>query len=95
MKTLLILLVRIYQKTLSNLFPGVCRYEPSCSQYMIEALQTHGIFKGLWLGSKRILRCHPWNEGGSDPIPPAKSKDNACHTYKDTIQRQKDLKDKK
>lgn len=70
---LLILLVKFYQKFLSPLCPGVCRYQPSCSQYMIEALQTHGIIKGLWLGCKRILRCHPWGGSGYDPVPPAKT----------------------
>jgi len=95
MKTLLIFLVKVYQKTISRLFPGVCRYEPSCSQYTIEALQTHGVFKGLYLGTKRILRCHPWGGEGFDPVPPAKNKDKACHTRKDKLQRQKDVKDKK
>lgn len=69
-RNLLILLIKFYQKILSPLFPGVCRYRPTCSQYMIEAIQTHGIVKGLYLGTKRILRCHPWGGSGYDPVPP-------------------------
>lgn len=74
MKTLissfLILLIKIYQKILSPLFPGVCRFRPTCSQYMIEAIKIHGIFKGLYLGCRRMLRCHPWGGSGYDPVPP-------------------------
>lgn len=74
LKTLLILLIKFYQKFLSPLCPGVCRYTPTCSQYMIEAVMTHGIFKGIWLGTKRILRCHPWGGSGYDPVPPKERK---------------------
>lgn len=73
-KKILILLVRFYQKFLSPLCPGVCRYQPTCSQYMIEAIEKHGIFKGLWLGCKRLLRCHPWGGSGYDPVPPVTEK---------------------
>ena len=73
MRTLLILLVRAYQVVLSPLFSGCCRFEPSCSNYMIEALQTHGALRGFCLGFRRLLRCHPFGEGGYDPVPPAKS----------------------
>ena len=69
MRTLLILLVRAYQVTLSPLFSGCCRFEPSCSNYMIEALQRHGVFKGLSLGIRRLLRCHPFGGSGYDPVP--------------------------
>ena len=71
MRTLLILLVRAYQVTLSPLFSGCCRFEPSCSNYMIEALQRHGVFKGLYLGIRRLLRCHPFGGSGYDPVPDA------------------------
>ena len=73
MRTLLILLVRAYQVVLSPLFSGCCRFEPSCSNYMIEALQTHGALRGFCLGFRRLLRCHPFGESGYDPVPPAKS----------------------
>ena len=66
---MLILLVRAYQVTLSPLFSGCCRFEPSCSNYMIEALQRHGVFKGLYLGIRRLLRCHPFGGSGYDPVP--------------------------
>ena len=72
-KKILILLVRFYQKFLSPLCPGVCRYQPTCSQYMIEAIEKHGIFKGVWLGCKRLMRCHPWGGSGYDPVPPTKA----------------------
>ena len=65
-----ILLVKFYQKAISN----VCRYQPSCSQYMIEAIETHGVIKGIYLGTKRILRCHPWGGKGYDPVPPKEDK---------------------
>ena len=71
-KTLMIGLVRCYQRFLSPLLPNVCRYRPTCSEYFIEALQTHGVVKGSWLGIKRILRCHPWGGSGYDPGPPKK-----------------------
>ena len=69
MKFLLIKLVRFYQKFLSPLFPGCCRYRPTCSAYMIEAIEKYGPFKGFYLGIKRILRCHPWGGSGDDPVP--------------------------
>jgi|GEM_PF-673764 len=61
--------VRGYQKVLSPVFGGNCRYYPSCSQYTYEAIEIHGLGKGSWLGFKRIGRCHPWHEGGHDPVP--------------------------
>lgn len=66
----LILLVRAYQITLSPLMGGACRFEPSCSRYMIGALETHGAFKGFLLGLWRIFRCHPFGDWGYDPVPP-------------------------
>lgn len=69
MKTLLILLTRAYQVTLSPLFTGCCRFEPSCSNYMIEALEKYGAIKGGFLGIKRLLRCHPFGASGHDPVP--------------------------
>lgn len=69
MKKLPIALIRFYQIFISPLCPGVCRYQPTCSQYMIEAIKTHGCIKGVWLGIKRICRCHPWGGSGYDPVP--------------------------
>ena len=63
------LLVRGYQVVLSPLFGDCCRFTPSCSNYMIEALRTHGAAKGTLLGLRRILRCHPFGGCGYDPVP--------------------------
>ena len=63
-----ILLVKIYQFVISPLLPIACRYTPTCSNYMIEALNKYGLLKGGWLGLKRILRCHPWGGHGHDPL---------------------------
>lgn len=68
-KTVVLTLIQAYQKFISPLFPPSCRYYPTCSNYMAEAVLKHGIAKGLWLGMKRISRCHPWHEGGYDPVP--------------------------
>ncbi len=69
MKQLLMLAVRAYQVTLSPLLPAACRYQPSCSNYAIEALEKHGALRGGWLAVKRIARCHPFRAGGYDPVP--------------------------
>jgi len=61
-------LIRGYQKFVSPLFPPSCRYTPSCSQYTLQAIEKYGLFKGLGLGLKRILRCHPFVKGGYDPV---------------------------
>jgi len=65
----LTLLIRGYQLILSPYLPMACRYHPSCSQYMIDAIRKYGSFKGTWLGLKRIGRCHPWGGHGFDPVP--------------------------
>lgn len=62
-------LIRCYQIAISPLLGPRCRYIPTCSQYAIEALQTHGVVKGVWLSTKRICRCHPWGGSGYDPVP--------------------------
>jgi uncharacterized protein len=61
--------IRIYQWMISPLLPRMCRYNPTCSQYMVEAIQKHGVIKGIWLGVKRISRCHPGGGYGDDPVP--------------------------
>jgi len=64
-----ILLVRFYQLAISPLFPGTCRYTPTCSKYCIDALKKYGPLKGLYLGVKRVISCNPWGGQGYDPVP--------------------------
>lgn len=68
-KKIFIFPVRLYQAIISPWLPNACRFHPTCSQYMIEAIQKHGVLKGGWLGIKRISRCHPWGKSGNDPVP--------------------------
>lgn len=63
------LAIRVYQVAISPLFPQACRFEPSCSQYGIEAIAEHGPIRGGWLAVRRIARCHPFNPGGLDLVP--------------------------
>ncbi|MDR0410485.1 MAG: membrane protein insertion efficiency factor YidD [Treponema sp.] len=63
------LLIRLYQYTVAQLFPGYCRYMPSCSEYTFVAIEKYGLLKGSFLAFKRILRCHPFHAGGWDPVP--------------------------
>lgn len=65
----LLLPIRFYQYCISPLLPPTCRFTPTCSQYAIEALKKHGLIYGLWLTTKRLLKCHPWGGSGYDPVP--------------------------
>lgn len=69
MKTVALALIRFYKKFISPLLPPSCRFEPTCSVYMYQAIEKYGVVKGGWLGIKRISRCHPLNPGGYDPVP--------------------------
>ncbi len=69
MSRFIVLLIRGYQHLISPLMGPSCRYSPTCSEYARQAVVKYGVFKGLWLGVKRVLRCHPWHEGGYDPLP--------------------------
>lgn len=65
----MVMLIRIYQYVISPWLGPKCRFSPSCSNFAIEALQTHGLMRGGWLASRRVLRCNPWHSGGYDPVP--------------------------
>ncbi|MGB3260547.1 membrane protein insertion efficiency factor YidD [Paenisporosarcina sp.] len=69
MKFLVIGIFRFYQKFISPMTPPSCRFYPTCSHYGVEAVEKHGAFKGIYLAISRILRCHPFHEGGYDPVP--------------------------
>ena len=69
MKKLVILLIQFYRMFISPLFPPSCRFQPTCSQYALTAIDRFGLIKGSGLGVKRICSCHPWNIGGYDPVP--------------------------
>lgn len=64
----------VYRAVISPLYGDVCRYYPSCSSYALQAIQQHGMVRGMWLGARRILRCHPWAAGGVDDIPEPQSR---------------------
>ncbi|WP_102564915.1 membrane protein insertion efficiency factor YidD [Vibrio sp. 10N.286.49.B3] len=68
-------LVYLYRWTISPLLGPRCRFTPTCSSYALEALKAHGFVKGSWLSGKRLLKCHPMNEGGYDPVPPVQNQD--------------------
>lgn len=68
-KWLFVGLIWFYKKCVSPLLPSVCIYYPSCSQYMLDAIAKYGVIKGIAMGTKRILRCVPWRDGGFDPVP--------------------------
>jgi putative membrane protein insertion efficiency factor len=69
LRKLFILPIRFYQLFISPLLGSNCRHTPTCSQYAIEAIREWGVFKGMWLGMRRIARCHPWGTSGYDPVP--------------------------
>ena len=71
MKRLMMAVVRGYQLLISPVLGNNCRYVPSCSAYTLEAMDKHGPWRGLWLGIRRVARCHPFHEGGFDPVPDA------------------------
>ena len=69
MKRILLALLRFYKRNISPLLPNACIYTPTCSAYALEAIQRYGALKGTWLAIRRIARCHPFHEGGYDPVP--------------------------
>jgi putative membrane protein insertion efficiency factor len=68
-RNICVVVLRLYRAVVSPLYGDVCRYYPSCSAYTLQAIQHHGVVRGVWLGTRRIARCHPWAAGGIDDIP--------------------------
>jgi putative membrane protein insertion efficiency factor len=68
MRTVVIAILRGYKRLISPLLPSACRFCPTCSEYMLEAVSKYGALRGVWMGARRLLRCHPFHEGGFDPV---------------------------
>jgi len=69
MRALAVAILRFYKRFVSPLLPPMCRFEPTCSMYMRQAIEKHGFTRGVWLGIRRLSRCHVFNPGGWDPVP--------------------------
>jgi uncharacterized protein len=74
--------VYIYKYAISPFTPASCRHYPTCSEYALQAVKIHGPFKGIWLTTKRISRCHPWGTSGYDPVPPKNDVNEQNHECK-------------
>ena len=80
-ESLLVALIRAYRYTLSPLLGNHCRFYPSCSAYALEAIKLHGPIRGSYLAARRLLRCHPWHEGGIDPVPGSGNEPHHCEMH--------------
>ena len=68
MRAVVIGLLKFYKRWISPALPSACRFHPTCSEYMMQAVERYGVLRGLWLGARRLLRCHPLHQGGFDPV---------------------------
>lgn len=68
MRALTIASLRFYKRWISPMLPSACRYHPTCSEYMLQSIEKHGVVRGVWMGVKRLARCHPFHAGGFDPV---------------------------
>jgi hypothetical protein len=73
-KALVLAALRFYKRRISPSLPPSCRFTPTCSEYMMEAVEVHGVVRGVWMGTRRILRCNPFTPPGHDPVPPKKER---------------------
>ena len=80
-----LIVVRAYQLLLAPLTGGACRFEPSCSVYASEAIETHGLTRGMWLAVRRFSRCHPWSPAGVDPVPPRQPESGAVERSQGSV----------
>jgi putative membrane protein insertion efficiency factor len=85
MNKLLVWLLRAYQLLLSPMLGQRCRFYPTCSNYAIEAIRTHGAAHGAWLSARRVCKCHPWHDGGVDLVPPARDKQSPPTNSSSTV----------
>jgi hypothetical protein len=69
MRSIVVYILRAYKIIISPVLPNACRFNPTCSEYAAQAVGRYGIIKGCWLGIRRLLKCHPYNPGGHDPVP--------------------------
>jgi len=69
MRLVLVYILKIYKAVISPVLPNACRFYPTCSEYAMTAVERYGVIKGGWMGIRRLLRCHPYNPGGHDPVP--------------------------
>ncbi len=81
---IVLLPIKLYQWVISPLFPATCRHNPTCSVYTVEAVKEWGPFKGIWLGMKRLAKCHPWGTSGHDPVPRRCNQENCNNKHKKT-----------
>jgi uncharacterized protein len=65
---LALVILRFYKRWISPMLPSACRFHPTCSEYMMDAIERYGVARGVWLGTKRLLKCHPFHQGGFDPV---------------------------
>jgi putative membrane protein insertion efficiency factor len=68
MRALTLASLRIYKRWISPLLPSACRFYPTCAEYMMQAVEMHGVARGIWMGLRRLSRCHPFHQGGFDPV---------------------------
>lgn len=76
-RSIVISVIRFYQRAISPFTPAACRFRPTCSEYARVAVERHGLGRGGWMALRRIGRCHPWGDSGLDPVPPAESRGDA------------------